>query len=1271
MNNKFLRIILVLFVLLILAIISLYALLNTQYARNYISVTIENIVNSSIDQHFMIGKLEGNLFSGFRLKDVKLNVEGETFVSIDNVSTKYSLPLLASVILRGDIPLYDTKVSGVEINLIKDKKGIWNFEKLKKDDKKANDKENKEKKTRLINVYLKNTEISDSSLRIINRAKEKEIEFDIQKSSFSIDLIGIHKKFILDSDNINFDVEPFNLKFRNIAAYALITKDNVAFKNLDAIFNNIHIQGQGIINDYGNPAFNISTYIDSFKPGDIGEFNAYIKTSGKSWEYKKFDADMQISLLNSNIKGRRIWTDLKKIKISDTKAFLKGDINTEFGKTNFDGFVDFGGYLNDDSKNSFNVNADISDLDLGELLDVTGTTTGDIQINNGTKLKSSLSASGKWKKLEDFSTSINFRNLSLSEGPAEKLTLEGQANINKNRMELNIDSRIKGLDLSRVIEKIKYKTDLTTSLMLNASIPFKGNIPENLSLNVNSKIDESKINDLTIEHAVIDTNYNKGILNVNELELSSSDLLLSVEGKGTKQNGLDLVYKIKSKDLKIINSLFPDIPLSGTVEADGTIIGKIDNPKLNIVGSFNNLRYKNLFWASTGELDAQTYLNSDLDGFVLNSSIKNSKIAGKKFEVLKLDAKKEGDLIMSEISSVLPENRSFNMNIRIKGLKEKTRILSFENIDFLVNDEKFSSSKPFDVTIDPNKISIDDLRMNFGNGFFEVEGFYGFNDNINLKAELKNIDNSVFTILTGSGNKYTGITNGNISISGNIQNPVISSDIKSQNPGLEGYSLDYANLSIQAKNSLIRVNMESAGSKTGQIYISGTVKSGLSLNNISEEIQNAGLNLEFNSNNTDLSLLKFYVGEITDMQGVLNSNLRIKGTPASPELYGDIILSDVNIRLRSLGNKIMVSNLKITANGRTANIVPSKITSEEGEAELSGNINIGKMTYDLTVDLDKLLLKPRFITANVSGKLKINGLEESKTMITGKLKTSNTKITLLDKQGKEVKEIKFVDESDEPEEFILSEENNKDFYTEKIGLDIDVSIPNDSWVKGKGINVEITGDINLQKKFGQNQYIKGNIDVVRGHYIVFGKLFKIDSGSITFPADGSITPLLDLNASYEVSDVDVLINVVGKADKPKLNLSSNPPMEESDIISYILFGTSRNNIGTQQRNVAGEIASNLAAGEVAGFIGNRFGLDIFSIQGGEQGGLSNPQIKAGSYINEDIYIGYERTPSTYPGNQSTSNNNFILEWKLNDSFSLESQVGGENSGVDIFYNFNF
>lgn len=1273
MNNRFLKISLILMIILIVLSGALYAVLNTQYARDYISGTIESIVNTSIDQEFSIGEIRGNLFKGFELSDVRIDVDGETFLNIDKLSTNYSLPLLVSVVLRGDIPLYNTQATGIEVNLIKYENGVWNFNRLRDpDEDKSPGTEGKDgKKGNLINLYLKDAKIDDSFVKIINREKDSEIEFRIGKSEFSIDLIGIHRKFLLDSRDINLDIEPFGIELQHVSTNALITKDNVAFKNLDLTLNDTHIQGQGVINDYGNPTFNINAYIDSFSPSDLGVFNMYIKTSGKSWEYKRFDAQAEVSLLNSSIRGRRIWTDLGKIDIKDTRAFINGDINTEFGSANLDGYLDLKKLLQNEGSNEFNFDTQISGLDLNELLKVLEISTKDIRLANENTIKSDFKASGNWTIGSDFSTNINFSALKLTEGIAEKLSLTGQTLVNKNRIDLDIQSRVRNLDLSQILNDFDSQTDINTDISFYGTIPLKGEFLKNLEFSTDSELYTSTVNSLTIDEAVVDANYSKGILNVNELEVLSSDLVLSVEGRGSRENGLDLIYKAKSANLDFLNSLLSDTGLSGSIETDGTVIGDIENPQLTTVGTFENLKFRDLIYARSGDFNIKGSINRDMEGLDLTSNLKNIRLGGKRIELLQLLASKEEEGIVSNITTIMPDDRTIVASVTIDNLLDTNKSLRFNSLDISLKDENKITTDPFLVKINPDRIVFDKPVFYFKEGLLEVDGYYSFKNALNLRVGIKEIDNSLFSLISNSGKSYSGTTSGQISLTGTTGNPVMEADIISANPGYGGYNLDTMSLNVNARNRNIDIDMSSSGTEAGTLNLKGDIKTGLDLSEISENMSNADLNLDLSSSDFSIGILKHFVDEITEIKGSLNTELRLRGKISDPKINGDINITESELRLKSLSNTLTFDKLTISGNRDSAIIRPTIIRSGEGQAELTGELNLSDHTFNLLLDLDKLLIKPKFITANASGSLRITGDEDNRIMIEGDIISNNTRIIIIDKQTRDTSEIKFVDESEEPEEFILSDDDDESFYKTNVALDLDVNVPRDSWVKGKGANIEITGDINVDKEYYETHYITGNIDVLRGQYILFGKLFKIDDGSITFPADGTLTPLLNLNVSYNISNVVVYINVRGRADKPELDLSSSPPMEESEIISYVLFGTSRNNLGNEQRNVAGEIASNIAAGEVASFIGGRFGLDVFSVQGGEEGGLSDPQIRAGSYINPDIYIGYERSSSTYPGSENTTSNSFIMEWKINESFSLETQVGGENSGVDIFYNFNF
>lgn len=291
--------------------------------------------------------------------------------------------------------------------------------------------------------------------------------------------------------------------------------------------------------------------------------------------------------------------------------------------------------------------------------------------------------------------------------------------------------------------------------------------------------------------------------------------------------------------------------------------------------------------------------------------------------------------------------------------------------------------------------------------------------------------------------------------------------------------------------------------------------------------------------------------------------------------------------------------------------------------------------------------------------------------IDGKVTMNNLKVEVRNTyEQKKFSDIKYVDDLSY-EQQNTKKENELDFFTENVALNVEIEIPSNTWLSGMGAKVSIKGDLTFIKDYRKDQIISGTINTERGQYTAFGRSFNIEKGFINFPSITEFNPQIDLTATYDIHDTEIFINLIGTAEEPNLNLSSSPPMDKSDIISLMIFGTSSANLGSSQRNVSQELASNLAMGELAEIIAPRFGLDVLSVQGSEEGGYADPQVKVGSYIDDNLYVGYERTPSELAGSSTDPEDKVKVEYKINKSFSVESLLGGENSGADVFYNFDF
>jgi len=102
------------------------------------------------------------------------------------------------------------------------------------------------------------------------------------------------------------------------------------------------------------------------------------------------------------------------------------------------------------------------------------------------------------------------------------------------------------------------------------------------------------------------------------------------------------------------------------------------------------------------------------------------------------------------------------------------------------------------------------------------------------------------------------------------------------------------------------------------------------------------------------------------------------------------------------------------------------------------------------------------------------------------------------------------------------------------------------------------------------------------------------------------------------------VRVRGSARSPELTLSSRPPLDESDILSLIVFNQPVSSLGSAQQANLGERAAAMAAGAItsplADSIGRALNLDVFEIQAptAENGTGS---VVIGSQVGSRVLVG--------------------------------------------------
>jgi translocation and assembly module TamB len=259
-----------------------------------------------------------------------------------------------------------------------------------------------------------------------------------------------------------------------------------------------------------------------------------------------------------------------------------------------------------------------------------------------------------------------------------------------------------------------------------------------------------------------------------------------------------------------------------------------------------------------------------------------------------------------------------------------------------------------------------------------------------------------------------------------------------------------------------------------------------------------------------------------------------------------------------------------------------------------------------------------------------------------------------------------------------------------VALDVALRVPDNLVIKGDdlnpgsspvslgSVNVTLGGDLRATKQPGTPVQIVGTVNTVRGNYDFQGRRFEIArDGRIQFTGGTSFDPRLDVTATRVISGVRAQVHVRGTARRPQLALSSQPPLDEADILSLIVFNQPANALGEGQQaslaTRAGALASGFVASTLAQSIGEALEIDMLEVQATPEDG-AGPSVTIGEQVGERLFFKFRQAF----GAQAVSE--LILEYQLAPYLRLQTSVAEgaaatertlmqrvEQGGIDLIF----
>ncbi len=401
-------------------------------------------------------------------------------------------------------------------------------------------------------------------------------------------------------------------------------------------------------------------------------------------------------------------------------------------------------------------------------------------------------------------------------------------------------------------------------------------------------------------------------------------------------------------------------------------------------------------------------------------------------------------------------------------------------------------------------------------------------------------------------------------------------------------------------------------------------------------------------------------------RGRVSLDAQVAGTVAAPRLSGTAQLTGGE--LQDFGQGVRITNVaaSLRADGDTVRI--ASFTGKAGPGTIAVSGSVGVLAPGLPVDLTITLRNARplasdRLSADLDADLTVRGPATGALQAAGSIVVQRAEIRIPERLPATVAVLDVRRPGQRPP--APAAEGSA------IGLDLTIKAPRAIFVRGRGLDAELGGELRVQGSSTAPQ-VGGKFEMRRGVISVAGTTLTFTRGNVGFDGTGvtgKIDPTLDFSADSTAGAVTATLGIGGYASAPKIKLSSVPELPQDEVLAYLLFKRSAKDLGPfQLAEIAAAVASLTGVGGGGAnpleSVRKGLGLDRLSVGGGASG--SSPSVEAGRYVADGVYVGAKQGTT---GSQTQA----TVQIDITKGLKVETDVGSGTGGnsVGLTYQFEY
>ena len=420
-----------------------------------------------------------------------------------------------------------------------------------------------------------------------------------------------------------------------------------------------------------------------------------------------------------------------------------------------------------------------------------------------------------------------------------------------------------------------------------------------------------------------------------------------------------------------------------------------------------------------------------------------------------------------------------------------------------------------------------------------------------------------------------------------------------------------------------------------------------------QKIIDAELHLE----DLNISVIRDVIPALDELEGEVVADIKFTGNLLRPDIDGHLnvtngkaIGSSIPIKLVSFQNELVFDQYQARLNG--------EFTTGDGQGNIDGTLD-WKDGFSADIDIEGERLEFDYQSQAVlflSPQLNLVKTDDT-VILSGDIHIPQGQIEIAGLPASSVSlssDIVIVDQpQQQPEKNI------------PVGLDINLHLGKNVAVNAFGLQSNLGGDLSIKKSIISSPTVGGEISLVDGTYRAYGQDLEIQRGKIIFT--GAFDhPYLSIRAirNPKKTKDNVIAGVVveGPVSEPKVEVFSQPDMDQNNALSYLLQGSALGSGGANDSAMLGDllIAKGVGkSGNVLGKIGNSLGVEDLKLDSSGSG--ASTALEVGGNIHPDVQIKYRK-------GLFNSLTDVVVRYDFLPNFYVEA-VSGVSNALDLYYEF--